>query len=373
MSTDILTKKIAGYFDGQDATVLDRVVKRKRPTLDQVRDAMIDVGNVLEEDLDHGIYVARVTGGRVRASGPIIAAAPCDEGVRLAGVVLRGAERPVIDAMGMFCDALDGRPPRRRRRHVRLRLFLVLILVAASLVALARLYVIPCVIVPAKDATERYNEAVGSFNTHVPGYNEIAKSLAVDNLRGFVTEAQELATQGTDYISICKSILGGNSADKIDADAITVRHMGEKLAKDEQVLRSITNPTGAWVSEKLRGAKEIDQVKAVTDDNDPNGMLGKEGGYSSCTYFTTRIFDSGAVKGSDPVEKGTDGGGSVEVYPTLEAARARCEYLSGFDGSILYSGSYALVGTMVVRTSCLLSDEAQYVLTNSIVESMANG
>ena len=70
------------------------------------------------------------------------------------------------------------------------------------------------------------------------------------------------------------------------------------------------------------------------------------------------------------MEKGTDAGGAIEVYATAEEAQARCEYLSGFDGTILYSGSYAIVGTMVIRTSYKLDNNQQMALTRSITREL---
>jgi len=43
----------------------------------------------------------------------------------------------------------------------------------------------------------------------------------------------------------------------------------------------------------------------VTIENDPNGLLGKEGGYVSCIYFTVKDIPSASVKGNSIVEKGT--------------------------------------------------------------------
>ena len=60
----------------------------------------------------------------------------------------------------------------------------------------------------------------------------------------------------------------------------------------------------------------------------------------------------------------------MEIYNTLEEARARCEYLSGFDGTILYSGSYAILGTMVIRTSYKLTNEQQLAFTRMITEKL---
>ena len=51
---------------------------------------------------------------------------------------------------------------------------------------------------------------------------------------------------------------------------------------------------------------------------------------------------------------------------------ARCEYLSDYDNTILYSGSYALLGTMVIRVSHLLDNKGQYDITSEIVEALTS-
>lgn len=89
------------------------------------------------------------------------------------------------------------------------------------------------------------------------------------------------------------------------------------------------------------------------NEHDPNQLLGR----TSCVYFSVKQISTDAVSGSDIVEKGTDGGGAIEVYANVEDAKNRCDYLKQFDNTLLYSGAYALIGTMVIRTSYLLSNE----------------
>lgn len=373
MGNGKLEQKLVAYFDGIRASVTQVHIKRGATSLEQVRDAMLDIGIILEEDLDQGIYVTRVTGGRRKTHGPIIAAALSDDGVDVVGIVIRGKKEPTLEAMGTFEDALEGNPPKIKRRHIGLRIFLLLALFMVPVVAFSYFYLFPQFITPAQTATIEYNEAVEEFNSIVPQYNNAAESVDLGNLRGFVQEAKELTVQRTGYVSICTTVIGGNRAEKIQNDANTVRDMAKELESEIAVLSAIKNPSEEWVVSKLEGVDVIDQIGTVTPENDPNDMLGKEGGYTSCTYFTTGLLGKDVVKGTDPIKKGVDGGGAVEVYETLEDAQARCEYLSGFDGTILYSGSYALVGTMVVRTSCLLDDDSQYALTSDIVASMIDG
>ncbi len=47
-----------------------------------------------------------------------------------------------------------------------------------------------------------------------------------------------------------------------------------------------------------------------------------------------------------------------------------CEYLHGFDNTILYTGSYAIVGTMVIRISYIYTTEEQYEMTNRITKEL---
>ena len=80
-------------------------------------------------------------------------------------------------------------------------------------------------------------------------------------------------------------------------------------------------------------------------------------------------IDSDSVEGDTIVDKGTDVGGAIEVYKSVKDAEARCEYLSGFDNTLLYSGSYAIIGTMVIRTSYRLDGESQLELTTEITKA----
>ena len=67
---------------------------------------------------------------------------------------------------------------------------------------------------------------------------------------------------------------------------------------------------------------------------------------------------------------GTDGGGCIEVYATVEDAEERNRYLASFDGTILDSGSHSVVGTCVVRVSHLLTASEQDAIEQSITDSL---
>ena len=126
-------------------------------------------------------------------------------------------------------------------------------------------------------------------------------------------------------------------------------------------------PEEEWIIHKLQKSEKIIDIQAVTEDKDPNGLLGKEGGYVSCIYFSLNNIQQDKVPGNSVIEKGTDCGGAIEVYKSVEDALARCEYLSQIDGTLLYSGSYAILGTMVIRISYKLENAEQYEMTANII------
>jgi hypothetical protein len=139
------------------------------------------------------------------------------------------------------------------------------------------------------------------------------------------------------------------------------------MEDDLEVVAQITNPTADWVVQRLTDVEQITEMAVASEDNDPGHLLGKDGGYTSCVYFN--ISDIELMDGETVLEKGTDAGGAIEVYATVRDAEARCDYLAGFDGTLMYSGSYAIVGTMVIRTSYILDGTDQLELTNEITQS----
>lgn len=63
------------------------------------------------------------------------------------------------------------------------------------------------------------------------------------------------------------------------------------------------------------------QIVVVTENNDPNDLIGRPNGYVSAAV----IYDSGAKCS----ELGTDCGGSVEVWGSAADAKARSKYIQG--------------------------------------------
>ena len=136
-------------------------------------------------------------------------------------------------------------------------------------------------------------------------------------------------------------------------------------------MKQVTAPTEGFVTERLTGLPNITEMAAVTEDNDPNGNLNKAGGYTSCIYFTSDLVNQAEVYGDSIIDKGTDGGGAVEVYTTEKDANTRNDYLASFDGATaLNSGSHSVVGTVVIRTSANLTATQQKEMEANIYNSL---
>ena len=122
----------------------------------------------------------------------------------------------------------------------------------------------------------------------------------------------------------------------------------------------------------LEKVDHITGISAVTEDNDPNGNLNKAGGYTATVYFADDRVPADKVesKGKTIIDKGTDGGGAIEVYANEEDVKKRNDYLAGFDGGIFASGSHKVIGTVLIRTSDHLTASQQKELETAIVEAL---
>lgn len=131
------------------------------------------------------------------------------------------------------------------------------------------------------------------------------------------------------------------------------------------------NPNIKEINSKISQISEISNSCIVTEENDPNGQLNKQGGYSGALYFTHKNIDNSEEETLDACEIGTDGGGSIEVYINEKDAKKRNEYLTSFDGGIL-ADFHQIKGTVVIRISNKLSASNQQKLYDEIIESIEN-
>lgn len=162
----------------------------------------------------------------------------------------------------------------------------------------------------------------------------------------------------------------------VELDSIDYSSEMESLLSTQTVLEEsinqyalVDNPTEAYIVDCLKKVENIVDISAVTEDNDPNGNLNKAGGYTAQVYFSSDLINQGSVSGTTVIDKGTDCGGSIEVYANADDANKRNEYLATFDGTIFASGSHTVIGTVVVRTSNLLKASEQKTMEENIIKT----
>lgn len=210
-----------------------------------------------------------------------------------------------------------------------------------------------------------YNEAAQNYNAVMDEYKRIRTITALENIDGLPkATAHKISLEENSEIS--DFVKQAVSQDVIVRNTGLITQETEELLYALILAQQITAPCEDWVIERLKSIPSITGVQAVTKSHDPNQLLNVSGGYISCVYFSVTQIDQRAIQGTSIIDKGTDAGGAIEVYKTVTDAQNRCDYLGQFDNTLLYSGSYAIVGTTVIRTSYLLTNEQQVELTDNI-------
>jgi hypothetical protein len=144
-----------------------------------------------------------------------------------------------------------------------------------------------------------------------------------------------------------------------------IQNAQKALEDSIEQMKQITNPSGDFVILRLSQVQGVGEIQGVTEEQDPNGMLNKQGGYTSATFFSSLLLG-----GTRPLVDCTDGGGCIEVFPTAAEAEVRNSYLATFDGTGFSSGSHVVLGTIIIRTSNNLTATQQKELTAAIIEKL---
>ena len=189
-------------------------------------------------------------------------------------------------------------------------------------------------------------------------------------LETVVSEAKAAKQSITEMPETENEIISVNDAlNGIDYSDI-LSNLSEKQAALERSIKQyalVNAPTEAYIIECLKKVPNVIDISAVTEDNDPNGHLNKTGGYTAQVYFSSDLINQDEIGGITVIDKGTDCGGSIEVYSTVNDANSRNDYLASFDGGIFASGSHIVVGTVLVRTSDKLTASQQKEMEANII------
>ena len=399
-----LASILAEYGCSDSGAIQTKTILDCKLSILQIRDRLFVLGNILYEDLNEQIYVARIQAGYFNMAGAVVAMQLQGDILSVAGYAKEGIVKQHIcqQAFKKLEDAAHGKDVSISAKRKWIFPSILGLIMIVTIASICRNSSAPKELQPTSavdtlteihtavpettlspeelafiaevdltiDATRAYNSAVKVFNHRVEEYNSAILKSGIENIVAFPASLDPLLLVSEEYEDNASIVRSDNTKEKIAADTETVLEMAFRVEQATLVVKQITAPSGDWVIDRLRKVDSILGIQAVTEELDPDGLLGKEGGYSDCIYFTVAEASPVSVPGDSIVSKGTDAGGSVEIYPTLADAEARVEYLAGFDGTVLYSGSYAIVGTMVIRTSYKLSGTQQLELTNAITVAL---
>lgn len=196
---------------------------------------------------------------------------------------------------------------------------------------------------------------------------------AVSAAQAAKVTAPEMATTAEEISAQANELEATDYSVQLEALATAKQALLDSIKQREQ----ITNPTDAFVIQRLSGIDHIQTPTAVTEDMDPNGKLNKQGGYTATVFFLSDYVDQDSIyvsetdsTGNEVIDKGTQGGGAVEVYANEDDANKRNEYLAGFDGTIFSNGYHTVHGTCVVRISDEMTATQQQELEAAVVEAL---
>ncbi len=217
--------------------------------------------------------------------------------------------------------------------------------------------------------------AISDLQALIDSEDQPLDAATIDNAATVITEAETKIVEIPQIPSKTEEIISATETLLKNADCseslTELQSANDTLSKSIKQMQQVTNPQESFIIERLTGLPNITGMEAVTEDNDPNGNLNKQGGYTATVYFSSDLVDQSEVYGETIVDKGTEAGGAIEVYATVEDADKRNEYLATFDGAgMLNSGSHSVVGTVVIRTSDKLTATQQKEMEQNIYNSL---
>lgn len=333
----------------------------------KLRDKLYELGEIIFEDLDNHIYVV-VFKSNLISNTVTIAIKWNPEKIFMCGFCKNALlkNKSVQKAFYKIEKTLSNPKQAPKKSYKK-----IIIIVICSLFILI-VTIILFRITTLKDVTDCYNSAVEVYNQTVQEYNSLAIKGELKAISDIPESMEKINPQNTDLISMIGVALSNNNKQKIEKDTETVYQITKDNENAIALLKQIITPKQDTIEQKLKLVKNIKGIEEVTKDKNPNDMLNKDGGYYGCLYFTISLIDEKSVPGKSIVEKGTDTGGAIELFNNLDYAKKRCEYLASFDGTLLTTGSYVLVGTMVIRTSYKLDSNEQYLLTDNIIKAITS-
>jgi len=161
-------------------------------------------------------------------------------------------------------------------------------------------------------------------------------------------------------------------AEPFTANSLLDAPLSSDMSVYAKFIYDTTNLTEQYLIDALKDMPNVIDAEAVNEYNDPNDLLGRDGSYTICVYFSLDVIDQDQVYGNTLIDKGTDAGGCIEVFANGKDAETRNTYLTAFDGTIFASGSHKVFGTCVVRTANTLKASIQKIVENNLIKILSS-
>lgn len=243
---------------------------------------------------------------------------------------------------------------------------------------------------PEYDKAEKeFNVAVKQVKTQVKNKNAAVKEAekvlkkkekalepkAEEDLKVTIEKAKKTKVEIPDIPSETKEVKKKTEElKKVNYSVLVsdINNKKEALIKSRKQYKQITGPSEEFVLSRLKRVKNIKKAEPVNEKTDTNGLLNKQGGYTSAIFFSSKwINPKKEFLTGDVLEDGTDGGGCIEVFKTEKDAQTRNNYLASFDATgALASGSHNVYGTVLIRTSNILPASKQNKLEKAIYDAL---
>lgn len=371
-----LIKELGKYVDIEEESVKRDVFEISDVSILEVRDELYKIAHINSVDEEQKIIVLSFK-KRKYSSVVFVAIKVLDNRIEMIGYAKEGMinQNMVGNAFEHIKESIKGDKKQKHPQNKKIKYWLFGICILIVLISVVS------IILEKKDkdiykekinkiieATNIYNEAVERYNTIANEYNN-KYELGYFQEKPIPNHINEIDIVDNSEDNAKIALESGNSETKILKDVDSINELIDNNKALITILEAYITPDEKKVFDLLDEISEIKDKDYVGSDNGYDLMISGKVGYYSCIYFSVDGVDQENVPGNNIVEKGVDAGGAIELYECVEDAKNRCEYLSQFDGSILTSGSYTLVGTMVIRLSYQLGVDEQRELTEKIINA----
>ena len=330
-------------------------------TLEKLRNTLYQFGDILDQDIENNMFIVSMKSGFLNSSQTLVCAILDKNEIHYrlynaSNDIDNKYAQNVVDKINKKLGIVNSKKKLKLKKAFSTLLIIVIILISAYIALFYKF-------------SNDYNLAASKYNLELIEYKEEIKKADVSYIPRFQNVLDTLVVPDSGIVNVCKEILNGNNPIKIRNDIDLINNEIERINENIAIVNKITNPNVEDVVKNLRKVRNISKIEVVSDEDKKSDLFFYDGMFKDCAYFTSDLVKD-VIDGQTPVEKGTDAGGCVEIYETVERAHERFDYLMGFDNTIYYSGQFITVGTMIVRTSYLLSDEENSELVNEIVNAL---